>query len=85
MVDIVDCATHVQTDIGRDLIVSGTSRMQTLSGIPDQIGQTAFNIHMNVFERNLPVETVIGDFLRNLFQAAHDIGKILRTDNLLCT
>ena len=52
-VEYVDGVAHPQTEIGRHLIVARARGVQAAGGRADQIGQPAFDVHMNVFERAL--------------------------------
>ena len=50
LIDIVDGVADPQTEIGCDLIVTGTPGMQPARRCADQISQPGFYIHMNVFQ-----------------------------------
>ena len=55
-VDVVDDVADVEPEIGRNLIVARTCGMQAACGRSDQFAETAFDIHVNVFERALERE-----------------------------
>ena len=55
-IDPVDGIAHPEPEIGRDLIVARARRMQPPGGRPDQLGEPALDIHMDVFERALEGE-----------------------------
>ena len=55
-VDPVDGVAHPQPEIGRDLIVARARGMQPPGRRPDQLGEPALDIHMNVLERALERE-----------------------------
>ena len=52
-VDVVDPRPHPQPEIGRDLIVARARGVQPAGGRPDQLGEPALDVHMDVFERRL--------------------------------
>ena len=51
--EIVDGVPHPQPEIGGDLIVTRACGMQPPGGRPDQLGEPAFDVHVDVFERTL--------------------------------
>ena len=59
--------------------------MQALACIADQIGQSPLDIHMHIFQSDLPVEPSRPDFLTYLRQSPLDIGIILFAQYLLRT
>ena len=75
--DAVDFVPEVETEVSRDLVVTGASGVETLAGVADQGRQTGFDIEMHVFEGELPLELASGNFLTDLLHAAADIGEIL--------
>ena len=40
---------EVEAEIERDLIVAASCRVQTLSGVPDSLGQKRLDIHVDIF------------------------------------
>ena len=52
----VDRVAHPEPEIGRDLIVARARGMQPPRRRPDQLGEPALDVHVNVFERALEVE-----------------------------
>jgi hypothetical protein len=55
-VELVDGVTHPEPEIGRDLIVARTRRMQPPGRRPDQFAKPALDVHMDVFQRALEGE-----------------------------
>ena len=53
---------HPEPEIGRNLIVARARRMQPACRLADQLGQAAFHVHMDVFERALEGELAGLDF-----------------------
>ena len=60
--DIVECAPHVQPKIGSDLVVARTPGMQSFARVADQLGQSLFDIQMDIFEIERPDKFVAFDF-----------------------
>ena len=52
----VDGVAHPQPEIGRDLIVARARGVQPPRRRPDQVGEPALDIHMDVLERALEDE-----------------------------
>ena len=61
-VGLVDGVAHIETEIGRDLVVARTRGVQPSRGRPDQFGKPALDVHMDVFERALEIERALVDF-----------------------
>ena len=55
-VDVVDRVAHPELEVGRDLVVARTRRMQTPGRRPDQLREPQLDVHMDVFERALEAE-----------------------------
>ena len=55
-IDAVDRVAHPEPEIGRDLIVARARGVQPPGRRPDQVGEPALDIHMDVFERPLEGE-----------------------------
>ena len=55
-IDRVDRVAHPEPEIGRNLIVARARRVQPSRRLADQLGQPAFHVHMDVFERALEGE-----------------------------
>src|SRR5215831_11784788 len=55
-VDGVDRGPDPQSKIGRDLVVARTRGVQPPRRRPDQLGEPAFHVHMDVLERPLELE-----------------------------
>ena len=71
--DEINFVAQVQADIGRDLIVTGAAGVQFFAGNTDFGSQRGFDVHMNVFQRDRPVEIAAFNLDPNLFQAANNI------------
>jgi len=70
--DIVDRGADVQANVRRDLVVARARGVQPLSGIADEIRQSALDIEMHVFEIDRPLEGAAFDFLPDLSQSSLD-------------
>ena len=55
-VDAVDRVAHPQPEIGRDLIVARARGVQPPGRRPDQLGEPALDVHVDVLERALERE-----------------------------
>ena len=55
-VDLVDGVAHPEPEVGRDLIVARARGMQAPGGRPDQLGEPAFDVHVDVLQRALEGE-----------------------------
>ncbi len=55
-IDLVDRVAHPQPEIGRDLVVARARGMQPAGRRPDQLGEPALDIHVDVLERALEGE-----------------------------
>jgi hypothetical protein len=58
--DALDGSPKIKLDVSRNLVVSGSACMQTLTRITNQLSEARFDIHMYVFELNLPIEDARG-------------------------
>ena len=58
----VDRVADIEPEIGRHLIVAGARGVQPSRRGPNQFGEPALDIHMDVFERALEVERALADF-----------------------
>jgi hypothetical protein len=70
-----------EADIGRDLIIARTARVQTLARITHELNESLFNIEVDIFEVQEPLEATLIDFSQNLHHAAFDIAAILGRDH----
>jgi hypothetical protein len=61
-IGLVDHVADIKPEIGCDLIVAGTRGVQPARRGPDQLGEPALDIHMNVLERALEIERSLPDF-----------------------
>ena len=55
-VEGVDRGPHPEPEIGRDLVVARARGMQPPRRRPDQLGEPALDVHVDVFERALELE-----------------------------
>ena len=55
----VDGVADIEAEIGRHLVVARARGVQAACGGPDQFGEPALDIHMDVFERALEVEIAL--------------------------
>ncbi len=62
--------------IGSDLVVARTPRMQSLARVADQLGQSLFDIQMDIFEIERPDELVAFDFAADGRHAVFDRSEI---------
>src|SRR5690554_4367211 len=78
----IDFLTKPQTNVSCDLVVTGTTCMQTLACVSDEFDQPFLNIQVDVFKVERPVEVVCLDFGKDLFHTALDVGKIRCADEI---
>ena len=71
---------EVQAQVGRHLVVSGSSGVQFFTHVADAADQGGFDIHVHVFQLGPPAEFSGGDFLLNRFQSVHDLRAFPLTD-----
>jgi hypothetical protein len=60
-VDVVDARPYPKPEIGRDLVVARARRVQPPGRGPDQTGQPALDVHMDIFERAIELELARAD------------------------
>ena len=81
LVDGIDRIAHIEPEIGGDLIVPRARRVQPPRRRPDEIGEAALDIHMNVLERARERKRAPLDLGENLIEAAYDLPRVrLRND-----
>ena len=78
--DEVHLAAQPQAHVGGDLVVSGAAGVQALAGVAHQLGQARFDVEVNVFEVQLPLQGPGLDLGRDLRHAALDIGMVGRAE-----
>ena len=81
--DGVDFIAQPQAHIGRHLVVAAAAGVQALACVAHQLGQPCFDVEVNVFEFQLPLELAAFNVLCDLLQAALDVGQVLRVDDAL--
>ena len=59
--------------------------MQAFAGIANQVCQTAFDVHMHIFQSDRPVEPAVIDFFQNLHQSPLDVRQVLFSQDFLRT
>src|SRR5262249_55449618 len=67
--NFIGFVSKIEPEVQGDLVISAASCVQLGSGGTDAGGQSGLDIHVNVFESDLELESVIGDFLSNSFKA----------------
>jgi hypothetical protein len=77
----IDFMAEPEADIGRDLIIARAASMKTLTRITHELYEPLFNIEMDIFEIQKPLEATLIDFSQNLHHSAFDIAAILRRDH----
>jgi len=60
-VEVVDARSDPQPEIGRDLVIARARRVQPPGCRPDQIGQPALDVHVDVFKRAIEFELARAD------------------------
>ena len=83
LVERVDRVAHPELHVERDLVVARARRVQAPGGRPDELGEPALDIHVDVLERAREFEGPRLDFARDLVQAARDGLGVLRRDDAL--
>ncbi len=79
----VDLLAQPQPQVGGDLVVAAAPGVQALAGVADELREPRLDVEVHVLELELPVECAGFDFLRDLGQAALDVGKVGRADDAL--
>ncbi len=72
-----------ETDIDRDLVVAAARRVKPGRRLPDDLPQSAFDIHVNVFERRRKGERPALDLAENPLKAGVDRGPVVLRDDAL--
>ena len=68
--DGIECGAQVQTQVGGDLIVARSARVQLFADVANQFGESRFDVHMHIFTCHRPLKGT-------LFYLGQDIGKTL--------
>ena len=71
-VEPVDGVAYPQPEIGRDLVVARARRVQPPGRRPDQLGQTRLDVHMDIFQCPLELESAALHLRKDRVQAADD-------------
>ncbi len=79
----VDFVTQPQADVGGDLVVARTAGVQALARVAHQFHQALFDVQVDVFQVEQPLERAGVDFGQDLGHAALDVGQILGADDAL--
>src|SRR5690606_20271454 len=69
----VDLVAQPQADIGGDLVVARTARVQALARVADQFDQALFDVEVDIFQVQRPSEAARADFFKDLLHAALDV------------
>ena len=80
-VDGIDLVADIEAEVGRDLIVPRPRRMQFAGDRPDQLGEAALDIEMDVLERAAEGEGAGLDLACDLVEAARDLARIRLGDD----
>ena len=72
----IDGVANPKAKIRRDLIVARSGGMQPPRRGTNQIGQSAFDIHMNIFERVLEDKIPGLNLAQDLVEAIHDRANV---------
>ena len=80
--DGVHFVPQVQPQVSRHLVVTGAAGVQFLADIADPLDQGGFDIHMHVFQFNLPLEFAGLDVFQDRLQPVHDQVAFPFTDRL---
>src|SRR3990172_11348371 len=68
----VDLITQIQPYIGSDLVVTRTASVQFFSGIPDALGKTRLDIHVDILKLHRPDKPAALDVFLNVLKPADD-------------
>src|SRR5690606_35721197 len=77
----VDLVAQPQADIGGDLVVARTARVQALARVADQFDQALFDVEVDIFQVQRPGEAARADFFKDLLHAALDVGQVGGADH----
>ena len=80
-IGLVDDVADIEAEIGRDLVVARARGVQPSRGGPDQFGKPALDVHMDVFERALEVESALADLRQDRVEALCDVFRITSGDD----
>ncbi|OIQ67715.1 hypothetical protein GALL_507040 [mine drainage metagenome] len=78
---LVDGVAQPKPDVGCDLVVAAAAGMQALASVADELSQPGFDVEVDVFEFEFPVEALRLDVLADLRHAAFDRCKIVAADD----
>lgn len=82
-VDSVNRISYPQSQIGRDLIVATSPRMEFATNIANSVNQRLFNIHMNIFKFFTDLERSVVQLPVDLGQLPLNLVALIRTQDLL--
>ena len=78
-VQSVQGVAHPHLEIGGHLVVARARRMQAAGGLAHQLGQARLDVHVDVLQGALELETAVLDLGQDVVQAADDgIAVLLR-------
>ena len=77
----IEFAAQPEADVGGDLVVARSSRVQPLAGIPHEIGQAFLDVQVNVLEFQVPLEAALFDLAADPGEPALDVGEVGCTDD----
>jgi hypothetical protein len=78
---LVDDVADIEAEIGRDLVVARSRGVQPSGRRSDQFGKPALDVHMDVFERALEVESALADLRQDGVEALGDVLRIAGGDD----
>src|SRR5262245_5231956 len=70
-----------ETDVGGDLVVAGAGGVQSPRGRPDDRREARLDVHVDVFELLVELETALLYFIADLQEAGEDLFDLGRRDD----
>ena len=80
-VDGIERGAKLEPQVGCDLIVSRSARMQLFSDVANQFGESCLDIHMHVFARNRPLKGALLYFGQDIGETLLDRGIFVRGED----
>jgi hypothetical protein len=73
--------TNPKSEIGNNLIIPASRRMQFSPNIADHFNQSVFDVHVNIFKFNIERKLVVFDSSPDFKKSFLDLMKFLRSEN----
>ena len=76
---------HIHMHIKRNLVITATRGMQTSTSLTNTLGQTCFNVHMDIFQSNFKAKVTCFNISEDIFQTSNNFFPVFcRNDAAFC-